>query len=272
MKKKFIFASYFSICLLANTICNGNPIYLNENLSKQNAININALSDEFDYKYSSMNDTLTNLGNLYINHDYYSNRYWSGIMENYLHYIPRKITKYHGCYAHTPFIGKTALANGSASYTLNQSYYYEFITSKTVYFQTSVRYEMEASVYANVGYSDEIGNLSGEIKATSCKGFEYVETNHYSSKTRVSKTLNQQIKLDQNEAKYCPDGYSMAIGWVGNFYTISYDVENVVCTWFGDQGDGLKQESVTLVDESLLSLCYVFLPVGGSFSSIWYLV
>lgn len=210
--------------------------------------------------YTMIQSTSTSknsLGALTKNTTYTSKKFRQGLIENYYTYKVTGITEHNGVYSNLfgTYYSKALLESGSVTNTMIQNRTYEETVSESFNFSMAVGFELEAGLY----YSAELAaGLTGTMSAKSTVNISYSYAYTYSRVEKVSRSTSTTYVVNDLTAQYCPTGYSISIGKVGEFTVLTLEVKQYEIWWWGTYEVASNYVNVVYVDEGNLTETFIY--------------
>lgn len=186
----------------------------------------------------------------------------SNLIGRYMDININKIGRVNGVYSHFPgYFEYSLLKSGSVKADIDSKSTFTDTTKESFSFNTSVDYYVESKLEAKadleiVSASVGVGTKTG---ATFSYGCEYTRVVTQTDSWSIHFTINQDT------AKYCPDGYTLSIGRQGIFYEIEGDYQEMSVWWWGaraTQGQSRKKFTAVIANPSDFNYCFVYKKKG----------
>lgn len=189
--------------------------------------------------------------------EYATEKYRSGLLENYFNYKINQITEVNGVYSHfNNYVSKSLLVSGNYSAGYKETVKYYTCSSETLFFEYKVSSNFE--ILLSTAFSLSTANLNNKNVAEYETSIKYEYNYRNSTRETIEKQSTVSFNIDSNMVQYCPDNYSITIGTVAQYYIINLSYRNVVKYWWGDKKDSFKNVTIMAVNESTLFDTFVY--------------
>lgn len=187
----------------------------------------------------------------------YEYNYNVGIMGHTIKIGVSKIESVHGVYSKVidlPFTTRSVLAGGSASYFQERKI--EYTVSESASFTTSTNQAYQEGISAALNEGHVTTSMSTKL------GLEYAYGNTVTLSQKAQLNASIELRLDKNTAPFCPAGYAISLGLVGQYYVITAYVTDYTNWWWGPSvtaGTSANTKvQFVLANEAELILCYIY--------------
>lgn len=230
-----------------------NPSMLRSVKKRQNAISISADGREYSIGTTTKN-SISKFGSIKANE---KNEYIESDGRVHIEYTPTSIYKCHGVYTNylPRFYSEAELRSGSYKYREVEENEYKEYLGESVSSTFKFGIDLVAGISAAAGNESIIAEGSEELTI----GYNYSHSKYYGYSYSYSEMETTERYLGQNDTEYCPAGYGMSMGLVGDWVVLS---GTFITYWYGifgnrhvgDQGSMV----LTFQNQSMLTEDFIY--------------
>lgn len=196
--------------------------------------------------------------------EYRTNSWFVGAFSRYMNVKINKIKRAVGVYSHLyNYFSSPILEANAGKFSISSNTTYIENISNSLSFNCSVDGHVEEtlSMKANLDF------VSADAKVTTKTGISYAFDTKFTRSATQEVKWSSQFEINENCAKYCPEGYGISIGLVGTYYIFEGEYQEMTSWWWGDfptQGTEPHNFIATYATPFEYTYTFVYKKIGDS--------